>query len=303
MIKIRDLYAKFELDNNITYSIDKLRLKTYMTYEKYNAIDFYFRTYYKDKIKKFWISDRPQCFHYNWNIEIEEGISFYFGFCHNTEQKISERFEPEYNFTIDFNPNKLKQDNLLMYLLGQVGKWYIVRYDLAMDLKVSILDLIIDKSGKRKMQVFSNGFDDKTYTLGKSGAGHIKIYNKKKESNINMTGDLTRVELTIDVNDFYVGAMLSYNYILSFPDIYLNSYVYSLSDYQSKDRTVYALLYAVQNGYPINDLSRVYKKKIKDMLQGGYQIRFSSVAANKILKQVIYYYFINNPLVIWSAMC
>ena len=54
------------------------------------------------KIKRFYISDRPMCFHYNYNIEIEEGISFWFGFCHNSEQKMSERFQPEYNFTIEF---------------------------------------------------------------------------------------------------------------------------------------------------------------------------------------------------------
>lgn len=268
MKKQKDLYVKFVENNNITYSIDMLRLKTYITYEQYNAIDFYFRTYYKENIKKHWISNRPQCFHYNWNIEIEEGRSFYFGFCHNTEQKLNERFEPQYNLTVEFNPNKLKQDKLLMYLLNQAGKWYIIRYDLAMDLRVSILDLIIDKSGKRKINMESHGFDDKTYTIGKSGGGHVKIYNKKKEANLNITGDLTRVELTIDVDDFYVGAIVNYNYNLEMPEIYLNNYVYSLSDYVTKDKTVYALLYAVQNGYPVNDLSRVYKDKIKKMLKG-----------------------------------
>ena len=98
-MKQKDLYAMLVEDKNIIYSIDKLRLKTYMTYEKYNAIDFYFRTYCKGNIKKFWISDRPQCFRYNWNIEIEEGRSFYFGFCHKMQQKIRERFDPQNNFT------------------------------------------------------------------------------------------------------------------------------------------------------------------------------------------------------------
>ena len=267
MKELKDLYNRKIVHNNMTYSIDKLRLKTYMTYEKYNNIDFYFTTYYKDKIKNFWISNKPQDFHYNYRIEIEKGISFYFGFCHNSEQRMSERLEPQYNFTIEFNPNKLKDNNLINYLLGQEGKWYIRRYDLAIDLRVNILDLVIDKTGKKKMQVFSNGYDDKTYILGGSGDKMVKVYNKKKESDLKITGDYTRIEITRELEDFYVGDIVYFNYIFPFPEIYLNQYVYSLSDYESKDRTTYALLYAVQNGYPINDLSRVYKEKIKKLLK------------------------------------
>lgn len=297
---MKDIYNKKIVHNNMTYSIDMIRLKSYITYEKYNNIDFHLRSYFQDKVKRFWISDRPQCFKYNWNVEVGEGQSFWFGFFHNSEQKIAERLEPAYNFTIEFNPNKLKNNNLLMYLLGQSGKWYIIRYDLAIDLRVGILDLIIDKSGKRKMQVFLNGFDDKTYTIGASGNGHIKIYNKKKESDLKIAGDLTRVEITRDLEDFPISDMVLFDYLFKFPDIYINNYIYSLSDLTAKDKTIYALLYAVQNGYPINDLSRDYRKKIKDMLQGGYKIKFDSTAANQALKQTIFYYFINNPLVIFK---
>lgn len=51
-------------------------------------------------------------------------------------------------------------------------------------------------------------------------------------------------------------------------------------------------------GYPINDLSRDYRQKIKKMLEGGYKIKFDTTSANQALKQTIFYYFINNPLVI-----
>lgn len=268
MKDLKDLYNKKIVHNNMTYSIDMIRLRTYLTYNDYNDIDFYIRTYHKNKIKRFYISDRPMCFHYNYNIEIEEGRSFYFGFCHNSEQKICERFEPLYNFTIEFNPNKIKYDNLLMYLLSKAGKWNIIKYDLAIDLRVNILDLIVDKSGKRKMHSFSNGYDDKTYIIGSTGDGMIKIYNKKKESDLKITGDYTRIEITREIDEFYIGDIVYFNYIFKFPEIYLNNYIYSLSDYESKDKTTYALLYAVQNGYPINDLSRVYKEKIKKLLQG-----------------------------------
>lgn len=304
MEKKIDIYNRKIEFNNMIYSIDMIRLKTFITYEVYNSIDFYFRTYFKDKIKRFWISDRVQCFKYNWNIEIEEGKSFWFGFCHNTEQKLSERFEPTYNFTIEFNPNKLRGDKLIMYLLGISGIWYLVRYDLAIDLRVNILDLILDKSGKkRKVVCYSNGFDDKTYTIGSSGDKHIKIYNKKKEANLNILGDLTRIEITKECDSFKVNDIVMFNYDEEFPVIYLNRYVYSFSDYIGKtevDKTTYAVLYAVQNGYPMSDLSRVYRKKIKDMLEGGYQIKFDRQSANQALKQTIYFYFMGNPRFIFS---
>lgn len=303
MEKKIDIYNKKIDFNNMTYSIDMIRLKTFITFEQYNSIDFYFRTYYKEKIKRFWISERVQCFRYNWNIEVGEGKSFWFGFCHNTEKKINERFEPQYNFTIEFNPNKLRNDKLIMYLLAISGIWYIVRYDLAIDLKVNILDLIIDKSNKRKIVCYSNGFDDKTYTIGASGDKHIKIYNKKKEADLNILGDLTRIEITKECNDFKVNDIVMFNYDETFPDIYLNRYVYSFSDYVEKsetDKTAYAILYAVQNGFPLSDLSRVYRKKIKNMLEGGYKIKFDKKSANQALKQTIFYYFINNPKCIFK---
>ena len=54
-------------------------------------------------------------------------------------------------------------------------------------------------------------------------------------------------------------------------------------------------------GYPINDLSRVYKEKIKKMLKGGYQIKFDTTSANQALKQTIYSYFINNNKVVFKG--
>lgn len=225
-----DIYNKKIENNNMIYSIDMLRLKTYISYEKYNSIDFYIRNYYGKNIKRFWISNRPQCFRYNFNIEVEEGRSFYFGFFHNTEEKLPERLDPQYNFTIEFNPNKLRDNGIIKYLLGQAGNWFIVRYDLAIDLRVNILDLIIDKSGKRKINVYSNGYDDKTYTIGSSGDKHIKIYNKKIESDLHITGSLTRVEITKECDNFPITDIVFFNYSEAFPSIYLNRYVYSFND-------------------------------------------------------------------------
>ena len=53
-----------------------------------------------------------------------------------------------------------------------------------------------------------------------------------------------------------------------------------------------ALLYAVQSGYPIKDLSRSYKSKIEKLLEGGSSIKFDSKSVEGIFKQVIYSYFV-----------
>ena len=72
----------------------------------------------------------------------------------------------------------------------------------------------------------------------------------------------------------------------------------SLSEYQ--DKTLMAILYAVQNGYPINELSRAYKTKLKEMFEGGYEINFYQKYANSVLQQVIYHYFVPNLLMRWK---
>lgn len=301
---IKEFYNCHLIDNNITYSIDMLRLKTYISFETYSKIEFFIEAYFKDKIKKFWISDKKACFHYNYNIEIEEGKSFYFGFHHNSESLNNSeysKFEDNhfvdlYNFTIEFNPNKLKKDNLLMYLLSLSGEWYIKSYDLALDLKVNILDLIYDISGKAVEKVFSSGYDDKTVYLG-SGVNRIKIYNKKKESKLNILGDITRIEISREMNDYDIRRLSRLYDCGFFPDIYLNQYVYSLSDYENKNKTLMAILFAVQNGYPIRNLTRDYRNKLKDLLEAGYKIFFSKQISTQVLRQTILSYFLNNDKV------
>lgn len=301
---IKEFYNCHLIDNNITYSIDMLRLKTYISFETYSKIEFFIEAYFKDKIKKFWISDKKACFHYNYNIEIEEGKSFYFGFHHNSESLNNSeysKFENNhfvdlYNFTIEFNPNKLKKDNLLMYLLSLSGEWYIKSYDLALDLKVNILDLIYDISGKALEKVFSSGYDDKTVYLG-SGVNRIKIYNKKKESKLNILGDITRIEISREMNDYDIRRLSTLYDCGFFPDIYLNQYVHSLSDYENKNKTLMAILFAVQNGYPLRNLTRDYRNKLKDLLEGGYKIFFSKQISTQVLRQTILSYFLNNDKV------
>lgn len=282
-------------NNNIVYSIDKIRLKTFLTYSVFTEIEFRFKTIWANYIKKYYTTPQQKQFFYNYVIEIEEGRSFWFGFCHNTERR-SFCENAEYNFTIEFNPNKIKDNKILLYLLNLSGKWFIKSFDLAMDLRINILDIITDISGKNCLKTESHGFDNKTITSGK-GDGRLKIYNKKIESNLNMQGDLTRVEVTRELDDFPINEVKSLDYGNIFPSIYLNNYIYSLSDYE--DKTLFALLYAVQNGFPIKELTRTYKNKIRKMFEGGHKVLFNNQTATQVIRQTIFYYFMKNQKVRW----
>lgn len=288
------MYNKKIEHNNIFYSVDMLRLKTYMSFSTFSELEFRLKLVWKDYIKQEYTSPKINNFFYNYVIEIEEGQSFWFGFLHNTEKR-DEKNE-FYNFTIEFNPNKLKDNNILLYILGLSGNWFLKSLDLAMDLKVNILDLNVDFSGRKQMKIFSKGYDDKTIYIGKDES-RIKIYNKKIESKLNIIGDLTRVEVSRTFDDFPITDIKFFKFGDKFPTIYLNEYIYSLSDYE--DKTLFALLYAVQNGFPIKDLSRVYKKKIKNLLQGGYKILFDEKSATQVINQTIFYYFIKNNKVVF----
>lgn len=290
------MYINESKSDNMIYSVDMIRLKTSLTYSTFTEIEFRFRTCWASYVKKQWTTPQLKQFFYNYDIEIEEGKSFWFGFCHNTERR-SFYEGAEYNFTIEFNPNKIRDNKILEYLLNLSGKWYIKSYDLAIDIKINILEIITDISGKRRNLTISNGYDDKTICIGK-GDGRLKIYNKKKESNLNIQGELTRVEITRELDDFCISDVKLLNYDNNFPSLYLNKYIYSFEDY--KDRTLFALLYAVQNGFPIQDLSRRYREKIKNLFEGGYKIRFINSLATDVLRKTIFYYFMKNPKVRWK---
>ena len=60
----------------------------------------------------------------------------------------------------------------------------------------------------------------------------------------------------------------------------------------------FCLLYKI--GYCLNDLTRQYRQRIKEMFEGGYKIRFDTKTANQVLRQTIFYYFINNKGVIFK---
>ena len=166
------------------------------------------------------------------------------------------------------------------------SNWTIKSLDIAMDLKINIMYLCcLDKELKKDFRMFTKVLDNRTYYIGRTN-NRIKIYNKKIESNLNY--DLTRVELTSKIN-LDINNISTYVYNVKLPDLYLNNYLYTFSDY--KDKTLLAILYAIQSGYNINDLPRIQKQKVKKLLEGNYKINLSNECCTNVIKQCIYNIF------------
>ena len=278
-------------NNNITYSIDKIRLKTYITSFEFSKIEYRFQTIWSKYVHKKYSSYKCQLFKYNYNIRISDNQGFYFGFIQNME-KITQNEFTKYNFTIEFNPNKLKDNKIILFLLSVSNNWFLKSFDLAMDLPINILNLIYDKEYKRNVTTFLKEFDNKTIYIGlKASTVSYKIYNKKKESQLNILGELTRVEITNKFDDYSINKINNFKYLeTNFPILYLNEYVYSFDDYQNK--TLLVCLFAVLNGLDLNLLTDYYKKKVKEKLQnGGYKIIFDKKSATQVIKNCIYHYF------------
>ena len=138
---IENLYNEKKQEyNNMTYSIDMIRLKTYISYSKFTQLEFRFKTCWKNFVKKEFCSSKISDFFYNYVITDEADNSFWVGFLHNTEKRQGEvisRFgrvvEDTYNLTIEFNPNKLKKNDIIFYILSLGEDWYIKFHSLILN--------------------------------------------------------------------------------------------------------------------------------------------------------------------------
>ncbi len=133
--------------------------------------------------------------------------------------------------------------------------------------------------------MFSKGGEDRTYYIGRTN-NRVKIYNKKIESSLDY--DLTRVEITSKL-DYDVNMIDFYNYNVELPELFLNNYLYSFKDYE--DKTLLAVLYAVQSGFNLSDLSRRYKDKVKSLLEGNYKIQVENKYCTEAIKKCVSYIF------------
>lgn len=254
--------------NNYSYCVDMLRLRCNITVDVFEKCVANKLFIYKDKIET-WDSTRICDFFHNYSYT-DEVCSFWFGFISNKEKSSSsggglQNEHKKFNLTVEFNPNKVKDNKLLLHILNCSTNWNIKSVDFAVDIKTNILNVVgFDKSQKNCLITYDCGGDDKTFYIGK-GNNRVKVYNKTNES--NLLYDLTRIEITRYFGESdNLKIIKNWRYYGYFPELFLKDYQISLEDLQ-KDKTLLAMVYAVNSGLPLHDLSRVYKSKVKEFLQ------------------------------------
>lgn len=286
------LYADFNflISDNITYTVDMIRLRCDITYETFSKLETRLKVVYPDLIKNFYISTCISDFKYNYNIEINESSSFWFGFMHNSElinkSGSLQNENTKFNFTVEFNPNKVKISGILAYIIRMGfanSAWIIKSIDMAMDIPINILDIGgFDKGRKKDFRMFSQGGENRTYYIGRSN-NRVKIYNKKIESNLDK--ELTRIEITSKI-DLELKHYQTYFYKVELPKLYLNNYLLTFDDLDNK--TLQCIIYAVQSGYPVSELSRRYRDKVeKKLMEGGQLIPLSNSMCSVVIKKCI----------------
>lgn len=278
--------------NNYSYCVDMLRLRCNITVDVFERCVANKLFIYKNKIES-WDSTRICDFYHNYNYT-DEYCSFWFGFISNKEKSLSSgsSLQNEYkkfNLTVEFNPNKVKDNKLLLHILKCSTNWYVKSVDFAVDIKTNILNVVgFDKSQKKCLMTYDCGGDDKTFYIGK-GNNRVKVYNKTNEC--NLLYDLTRIEITRYFNDSdSLKVIKHWKYYGYFPELFLKDYQISLDDLQG-DKTLMGLVYAVNSGLPLHDLSRIYRNKVKEFLQKKKPIKIDFDCFGVTLVKYLVYYF------------
>lgn len=257
------------------YSIDMVRLKTRV---KSYDLSHLLRRLSIDYRVEYWESFSYKNYHYNYKVVESEDFSFYIGIEHNMRKT-----EIKKDLVVEYNPNKFiyTNDSLLFWILYYYfyDDFIVVSVDVAVDIYIDINSLYFDRNYKRIYKYFKSD-SGVTHYFGE-GDGRIKVYDKKKEQEVKgkkiNRDSWTRVEYSIKINE-NIKNIDSYYKNLSMIDIY------KTSDKEVKDKTTRALIYAIRNGYDIKELSRDYRKKIKDIISQE-KINISEEKINETIKE------------------
>lgn len=272
--------------NKVVYCVDMLRLSCLLTPVEFDNMVKAFR--FEPNAKQYEQFGLDQ-FKFNLSYR-DENCGFWFGYISNSESinggsnlmNVNNR----HNFTLEFNPNKCKDNKFLLFVLGNMHNIKLVSCDLACDIPCSIVDLDFIPINKSHKVTFDTP-DGITYYFGK-GDKRIKIYDKTKESNLDF--DLTRIEMSVKINKLLTDIKSIDFSSLVFPLVSIKEYQVNLEDLNI-DSTLKAVLFAVDNGYPVSFLSRRYQEKVKDYKIKKSPIEIVGANFNKTLFKYLCFYF------------
>lgn len=251
--------------NENCYSVDMVRLKIRVPND---SVQSFFNSYSCDSNVTYWETSKFTEYRHQWLFKSMDNVtgkekSFWVGFCFNSEVKSLKHW-----LVIEYNPNKHdirfgELNKILTRFFANIYDTEIASVDLACDMPVNINNLFFDKGGKKVKKIFDYGGDNKTIYYGQ-GNGRTKIYNKAREIGLDNV-DLTRYEVTMSNFDHFPVRMYETDIspcIKVLPVYCIESYQFSMH-LNSTDK---AIIYAILSGYPIEELSRDKRGKIKKIL-------------------------------------
>lgn len=238
---------------------------------------------------------------HNWKYtgidENKKEFTIYVGYQSNI-QAIKNRF------TLEYNPNKVDPDckflqvilNLMQYSKGDMQ---VQKFDVAFDyVGLRTTDIVFNAEGKKAYSInqFPNG-SDLTYYIGK-GNGQIKIYDKAHEETEGQADyQKVRYEATISAKlDLkYIDA---YKCTTALPEQPLNDIQGLYNKQDGLSPTDKILVYSVQSGFPLKELTYEQRQKYKNIIKERKFI-YTKIAPNqlqteKALKEYIYTLNLNN---------
>lgn len=242
------------------YSVDMVRFKTRVKKEDLNDL-LYFLSF--DSRVEYWQSNNFKNYHHNFRIQESEDFTYYLGIEHNTKINVLKK-----DVVVEYNPNKFirTNDSILYYILYNYfkEKFCVVSLDIAIDIELPINEIYFDKNYKRNYKYFKSDTGE-THYIGQ-GDNRVKVYDKKKEQMAKgkkVDKEVwTRIEYSLRIDEI-VDNILKEGY---YKEISIVEFYRKSKEYDYKDKTLKAILYAVNNGYDIKELSRVYREKVKKII-------------------------------------
>lgn len=283
-------------------SIDKIQLvKNISTFNFKGLSKYYIDIWENDPQVQYYESTTWNKNRHNWLYtgidKNDKEFTIYVGYQSNIEA-IKNRF------TLEYNPNKVDPENnflqvMFNLLLYNKGTIEVQKFDVAFDyMGLRTTDIIFNTEGKKAYSIhqFPNG-SDLTYYIGK-GNGQVKIYDKAHEETDGQADyQKVRYEATIQAK-WDIKHINLYKCTTSLPEQLLND-IQGLYDKQKGlSPTDKLLVYSVQNGYPLKQLTYEQRQKYKKIISER-QFIYTKIApaqcgVEQALKEYIYSLDLNN---------
>lgn len=218
----------------------------------------------------YWQTLKWNSYRYNWIWRNQdETYKIFFGYSQNISDDLKDRFY------FSYNPSKVDPDDeiltfLIRSMLTNIDSAELSKVDVAFDYEgIRSNDIIIDKGRKKEYKYFWYPDSDPTHYIGnRENDGFIKIYDKAseeiKEKKIKKDIEKVRIEYTLkpklDLVLYQAYKCITDTCIFNLKGVLG---LYNDNVLSPKERF---LIYAIENGYPMSDISWKDKRRYQEIM-------------------------------------